>query len=69
MLEAINRNPHRLCMYRLEKRVMVPLPAEAARELMLRKLLSDRAAPDLDYSEVYTAHICSHIYIRINVYR
>ena len=48
---------------------MVPLPAEAARELMLRKLLSDRAAPDLDYSEVYTAHICSHIYIRINVYR
>ena len=37
--------------------------------IQVRKLLSDRAASDLDYSEVYTALIRSYTYIRINVYR
>ena len=37
---------------RLEKRVMVPLPVAAAREVMLRKHLSDRAAPDLDFKDI-----------------
>ena len=30
-----------VCIYRLEKRVMVPLPAEAARELMVSPHNSD----------------------------
>ena len=36
---------------RLEKRVMVPLPGIEAREAMIRKHLSDRCAPDIDFSE------------------
>jgi SpoVK/Ycf46/Vps4 family AAA+-type ATPase len=34
---------------RLEKRVLVPLPVQEAREAMLRKHLSSRAGPDIDY--------------------
>lgn len=37
---------------RLEKRVLVSLPTFEAREMMLRKHLSDRASPDLNYSEI-----------------
>jgi katanin p60 ATPase-containing subunit A1 len=34
---------------RLEKRVLVPLPVQEAREAMLRKHLASRAGPDIDY--------------------
>jgi len=37
---------------RLEKRVMVPLPVAAAREVMLRKHLSDRAASGVDFKDI-----------------
>ena len=37
--------------------------------IQVRKLLSDRAASDLDFSEVYTAPICLIMCISINVYR
>ena len=37
---------------RLEKRVLVPLPVAEAREAMLRKHLSPRAAPDIDYPQL-----------------
>lgn len=37
---------------RLEKRVLVPLPGVAARELMFRKHLAERATPGIDFQEV-----------------
>jgi katanin p60 ATPase-containing subunit A1 len=37
---------------RLEKRVLVPLPALAAREAMLRAHLQGRASPELDFAHV-----------------
>ena len=37
---------------RLEKRVMVPLPVAAAREVMIRKHLSDRAGSDLNFTDI-----------------
>lgn len=37
---------------RLEKRVMVPLPVVAAREVMIRKHLSDRAHSDLNFTDI-----------------
>jgi hypothetical protein len=37
---------------RLEKRVLVPLPVAEAREAMLRKHLSPRAASDIDYPQL-----------------
>lgn len=36
---------------RLEKRVMVPLPGLEAREAMIRKHLTDRCAPDIDFTD------------------
>lgn len=39
-------------IYRLEKRVMVPLPVAEAREEMMRKNLKGRASDDLDYAQV-----------------
>ena len=37
---------------RLEKRVMVSLPEAEAREAMIRKHLTGRVVPDIDYAEV-----------------
>jgi katanin p60 ATPase-containing subunit A1 len=37
---------------RLEKRVLVSLPTPEAREMMLKKHLSDRASKDIDFQEI-----------------
>ena len=37
---------------RLEKRVLVTLPPEEAREIMFKKHLSDRAESSIDYNKV-----------------
>jgi SpoVK/Ycf46/Vps4 family AAA+-type ATPase len=47
--------------YRLEKRVMVPLPCAEAREQMVRKNLADRASADLNYEEVQTGRSARHV--------
>ena len=39
-------------LYRLEKRVMVPLPCLEAREMMIRTHLDGRSAENMNYSEV-----------------
>jgi SpoVK/Ycf46/Vps4 family AAA+-type ATPase len=38
--------------FRLEKRVMVPLPGIEAREKMIRQHLTERAAENLNYEDV-----------------
>lgn len=40
-------------LFRLEKRVMVPLPCAEAREQMVRKNLAGRASANLNYEEVH----------------
>lgn len=52
--------------YRLEKRVMVPLPCAEAREQMVRKNLADRASANLNYEEVQSKCSVHHLERKIS---